>query len=265
MPMIKPIPRLCALILTWMVSLAVARAAEEEKPPRLVPVLKIDQDLDKRTVIKPQVMREVATGIPGAGDGLYAAVTIKEGDVIGMLGGQLRSDEDYPPGNYYLASIPECAWEETKPYKYLDSKHFGAHVSRINFAPNYEAMSNCDIVIEAATEDEAIKRRIDAELAASDAVRERGLAGVPEYLADKIGAADIVLMALGGALVFRSLAFVLAVGFAAGGLHQLMIQSASLTGAPSEFYLAAILAGLIWAAAFWAARALYEGRLKFSA
>ena len=119
------IPSLCSLILTWSVSVPVLRAAEEEKPPRLVPVLKIDQDLDKRTVIKP-------SRIPGAGDGLYAAVAIKEGDVIGMLGGQLRTDEDYPPGNYYLASIPECAWEETKPYKYLDSKHFGAHVSRID-------------------------------------------------------------------------------------------------------------------------------------
>jgi hypothetical protein len=104
------------------------RGAEEEKPPRLVPILKIDEDLDKRTVIKPSV-------IPGAGNGLYAAVAIKQGDVIGMLGGQLRTDEDYPAGNYYLASIPECAWGETKPYKYLDSKYFGAHVSRINFAP----------------------------------------------------------------------------------------------------------------------------------
>jgi len=117
-----------ALILGLVVSVAAARAAEEEKPPRLVPILKIDEGLDKRTVIKPSL-------IPGAGDGLYPAVAIKEGDVIGMLGGQLRTDEDYPAGNYYLASIPECAWEETKPFKYLDSKHFGAHVSRINFAP----------------------------------------------------------------------------------------------------------------------------------
>jgi hypothetical protein len=123
----KFIARLCSLIMSGAVCIATV-AAEEEKPPRLVPVLKIDQDLDKRTVIKP-------SQIPGAGDGLYAAVAIKEGDVIGMLGGQLRTDEDYPAGNYYLASIPECAWEETKPYKYLDSKHFGAHVSRINFAP----------------------------------------------------------------------------------------------------------------------------------
>ena len=128
MHMKKFISRLCSLMLIWIATVEVVRGAEEEKPPRLVPVLKIDEDLDKRTVIKPSL-------IPGAGNGLYAAVAIKQGDVIGMLGGQLRTDEDYPPGNYYLASIPECAWEETKPYKYLDSKYFGAHVSRINFAP----------------------------------------------------------------------------------------------------------------------------------
>lgn len=117
-----------ALLVAAVAAVAAVHGAEEEKPPRLVPVLKVDEGLDKRTVIKPSL-------IPGAGNGLFAAVAIKQGDVIGMLGGQLRSDEDYPPGNYYLASIPECAWEETKPYKYLDAKHFGAHVSRINFAP----------------------------------------------------------------------------------------------------------------------------------
>ena len=99
-----------------------------EKPVRLVPVLKINKDLDKRTEIKP-------SAIPGAGNGLYAVLPIEKGDVIGELGGQLVAEEDYPLGNYYLASIPECAWEETKPYKYLDAKHFGANVSRINFAP----------------------------------------------------------------------------------------------------------------------------------
>ena len=119
---------LCSLLLTWTLSPAVVRADGEEQPPRLVPILKIDEGLDKRTAIKPSL-------IPGGGNGLYAAAAIKQGDVIGMLGGQLRTDEDYPAGNYYLASIPECAWEETKPYKYLDAKHFGAHVSRINFAP----------------------------------------------------------------------------------------------------------------------------------
>ena len=100
----------------------------DEKPVRLVPVLKINKDLDKRTEITP-------SAIPGSGNGLFAVVPIMKGDVIGELGGQLIAEEDYPPGNYYLASIPECAWEETKPYKYLDAKHFCANVSRINFAP----------------------------------------------------------------------------------------------------------------------------------
>lgn len=124
----KFVPPLRAFLLLIILLSTGAALAQEDKPPKLVPVLKIDEGLDKRTAIKPSL-------IPGGGNGLYAAVALKEGDVIGMLGGQLRSDEDYPPGNYYVASIPECAWEETKPYKYLDAKHFGAHVSRINFAP----------------------------------------------------------------------------------------------------------------------------------
>jgi len=103
-------------------------ASAEDKPVRLVPVLKINKELDKRTEIKP-------SAIPGAGNGLFAVTAIKQGDVIGELGGRLVAAEDYPSGNYYLASIPECAWEETKPYKFLDAKDFGAHVSRINFAP----------------------------------------------------------------------------------------------------------------------------------
>ena len=88
-----------------------------------------------------------------------------------------------------------------------------------------------------------------------------GLAGVPEYAADALAAPDIVLMALGAALVFRGLAFVLALGFGIGGFHQMMLQSGNLTGAPSEFYLASILAAMIWSGIFWAIRAFYEGRL----
>ena len=96
---------------------------------KLVPVLKINKDLDKRTTIK-------ASAIPNAGNGLFAAVAIQKGEVIGELGGRLLKAEEYPAGASYLASIPECAWEETQPYKYLDSKDFGGHVSRINFAPS---------------------------------------------------------------------------------------------------------------------------------
>ena len=100
-----------------------------ETREKLVPVLKINQEPDKRTAIKPST-------IPNGGNGLFAVALIKKGEVIGELGGRLVTDEDFPAGNYYIASIHQCAWEETKPYKYLDSKDFGGHVSRTNFAPS---------------------------------------------------------------------------------------------------------------------------------
>ena len=116
------------IVLTFLHADSVARADEPAKPVKLVPTLKINRELDKRTVIKP-------SAIPGSGNGLYAVVGIKKDEVIGELGGRLVTDEDYPVGNFYLASIPECAWEETEPYKFLDSKDHGGNVSRINFAP----------------------------------------------------------------------------------------------------------------------------------
>ncbi len=93
-----------------------------------VPVLKINKELDKRTVIKPST-------IPGAGNGLFAVMAIKKDEVIGELGGRLVTDKDQAMGNHYIASIPQCAWSETNPYKYLDSKDYGGNVSRANFAP----------------------------------------------------------------------------------------------------------------------------------
>jgi len=104
-------------------------AAAQTKAPQQVALLKIDKKYETRTVVKKST-------VPGAGNGLFAAVKIKKGEVIGQLGGRLVSDDDYPKGNHYLATIPECALEKTKPYKYIDSKDYGAHVSRINFAPS---------------------------------------------------------------------------------------------------------------------------------
>ena len=113
--------------LLFLPSHAILRSAET--PGKPVPVLKINKELDKRTVIRPST-------IPNAGDGLFAAAFIKKGEVIGELGGRLVTEEDYPAGNHYIASIHRCAWEETKPYKYLDSKDYGGNVSRTNFAPS---------------------------------------------------------------------------------------------------------------------------------
>lgn len=99
------------------------------KTPERSTILKINKNYDRRTVIKKSL-------IPGAGNGLFAFVKIKKGDVIGELGGRLILDNDPSRGNHYIAAIPECAWKETQPYKYLDSKEYGANVSRINFAPS---------------------------------------------------------------------------------------------------------------------------------
>ena len=91
-------------------------------------ILKINKEYDKRTVIKKSL-------IPNADNGLFARVKIIKEEVIGQLGGRLVTEQDYPHGNHYMAAIPECAWKKTYPYKYIDSKDYGAHVSRINFAP----------------------------------------------------------------------------------------------------------------------------------
>jgi hypothetical protein len=132
----------------------------------------------------------------------------------------------------------------------------------LSLEPRYRPYAFAFILAGSAAEVAAIKQKIDTELAESEAIHERGLDGVPEYTAAALVQPDIVLMALGGALVLRSFVFVFAIGFAVGGYHQLLMQSGRLTDAPSEFYLAAILAGLVWSALFWALRAIYEGRLR---
>lgn len=100
-----------------------------KKTAQEVALVKINADYEKRTVIRQST-------IPNAGSGLFAVTKIKEGEVIGELGGRLLSEDGYPEDNHYIASIPECAWEKTRPYKYIDSRDHSGNVSRINFAPS---------------------------------------------------------------------------------------------------------------------------------
>jgi len=102
-------------------------AAAPTAPVQLA-LLKIDKSYEKKTVIQKST-------IPNAGNGLFAGVKIRKGEVIGELGGRLVTAEAMPKDTHYLAAIPECAWEKAAPYRYIDSKDYGAHVSRINFAP----------------------------------------------------------------------------------------------------------------------------------
>ena len=115
---------LCAIFVSS--SFTIVSAGKPQQDNR---VLKINKAYDKRTVVKKST-------IPNAGNGLFAAVKIKTGEVIGELGGRLVAADDRSLGNHYIASIPECAWTKTRPYKYLDSKKYGSNVSRINFAPS---------------------------------------------------------------------------------------------------------------------------------
>jgi hypothetical protein len=74
--------------------------------------------------------------IPGAGNGLFARVPITAGEVVGELGGRLVVDSDPVHGFAYLAALEACALPVAEPYRYLDARQHGGHVSRINFAPH---------------------------------------------------------------------------------------------------------------------------------
>lgn len=92
------------------------------------PILLSNRVYDDRTVIAP-------SAIPNSGNGLFARVKIRQGDVIGELGGQLVAEPDLENPSAYLAGLPDCAFMQIPPYRYLDSKEYGGNVSRANFAP----------------------------------------------------------------------------------------------------------------------------------
>ena len=118
--------RICAVVVSF--ALAVSSTAMLGQNAPRGPILLANVLYDQRTVIAP-------SKIPGAGMGLYARVTIKEGEIIGELGGQLLAEPDIQNGSVYLAGLPDCAVAAMPPFKYLDSKDHGGHVSRANFAP----------------------------------------------------------------------------------------------------------------------------------
>jgi hypothetical protein len=119
-------------VIVFFVTLSIATAVAlqyRRDPAQEISLVKINREYEKQTVVQP-------SRIPNAGNGLFAAIKIKKGDVIGELGGRLVPDGDESLGNHYIASIPECAWEKTNPYKYINAKEHAGHVSRINFAPS---------------------------------------------------------------------------------------------------------------------------------
>jgi SET domain-containing protein len=123
--------RLIALLVALIIgaiALPLGAAAQDDPPPARGPILRADPNYDLRTMIAP-------SQIPKAGMGLFAREPIKAGEVIGELGGQLLEEPDLANPSAYLAGLPDCAFDQMPPYRYLDSKDYGGNVSRANFAP----------------------------------------------------------------------------------------------------------------------------------
>ena len=109
--------------------LAMSALSANANGPTKGPILKPDARYEERTAI-------AKSAIPGSGNGLFAKVKFKAGDVIGELGGELVDEPDMLNPSAYLAGLPDCAFTQISPYRYIDSKDHGGHVSRINFAPS---------------------------------------------------------------------------------------------------------------------------------
>src|SRR5262252_3562255 len=96
------------LLLTFIFISTSAGQSVADTPAKDSPLLRTNNEYDKRTVIKKSL-------IPNAGNGLFAVVKIIKGEVIGELGGRLVTEQDYPHGNHYMAAIPECGWKNAEP------------------------------------------------------------------------------------------------------------------------------------------------------
>lgn len=96
-----------------------------------------------------------------------------------------------------------------------------------------------------------IKAAIDGEIAANEAIEERGLGAVPGLTGEALTRPSLWLIALAAAVAFQSFAFAMGGAFLGGLLHAMAAELNTLTGLPAEYYLASILAALLVAAAGW--------------
>jgi membrane-associated protease RseP (regulator of RpoE activity) len=119
---------LFGVLLGVVLGFAVLLGVYQQTRARTGDIVTPDPAYEARTEIRPSL-------VPGADNGLFAVAAIREGAVIGELGGRLVETADPVYAFAYLAALKDCALSKAQPYKYLDSRELGGHVSRINFAP----------------------------------------------------------------------------------------------------------------------------------
>ncbi len=93
------------------------------------PLLAPDTAYDAKTEVRP-------SQVPGAGNGLYAAVRLHAGETVGVYAGRLVGDRDYPANDAHIVFLSDCALAKLAPYRYIDGAAPEVKVSRINFAPS---------------------------------------------------------------------------------------------------------------------------------
>jgi hypothetical protein len=127
-----------AMLGVLVVGLAAGSLAQGSKAG---PILKPNPEMDKRTVIAPST-------IPGAGNGLFARVRIKKGDVIGELGGQLITELN---GSQYVAWLPGPGRSNRAPEQ--PSSQYSATRSCPSVATRWRSTSSCEPMVPRASWD----------------------------------------------------------------------------------------------------------------
>jgi hypothetical protein len=87
-----------------------------------------DSSLDRLTTVAPSL-------IPGAGNGLFAAVDLEPDDMFAEMGGQLVV-ERFTKDRGYIFRVPDCGKADLWPYDAIDGTVYGGHGSKVNFAPS---------------------------------------------------------------------------------------------------------------------------------
>ncbi len=124
-----------AIYLSFAVCAAVAASCRSTQPQY------------QATTPYTRLLRVAPSGIPGAGNGVFASDVIPAGADLGGYEGRYITEPEWQKladegKAEYVMSLPECAYPAIKPYKLIDGREGSIH-SRINYAPAF--LQNAEI------------------------------------------------------------------------------------------------------------------------